>query len=107
MYPKVVRNATFSDVLAYGVMEDCCVVLPTLTHATFWWPRVIQMFEDRQPVNKTTTSVFGRRTGMYVRLWVPYEPSPTMPFDFVHEDVFRVRYLCLFGLTDRRWIKWI
>ncbi len=96
-----------SDVLSVATRHDACVVLPTLLHATYWWPRVQDMMEDRQEVKRTKTSLFLNGSKTIVRLWVPYSLDPTMPMDFIHEAVFTFDYLLLWGLSRRRDVKWL
>jgi len=100
------KNASISDVLAIGVIHDCCVVLPTLDHAWMWWPSIVRMFEDRQPCEVTKTAIYGQKTNTIIRLWVPYEPHPVAPMDFIHPFVFRAQYLDLYGLYGRD-VKWL
>jgi hypothetical protein len=104
----IVKNASMLDVLSAGTRRDSCVVLPTHDHAVQWWTRIIDMFEDSQSgmIMRTKTAIILKGSQTAVRLWVPYEPDPTQPMDFVHEFVFRCDYLLLYGLVDRRAIKW-
>lgn len=97
-----------SDVLSVTANKrDCCIVLPTLEHATEWWPRVQDMMEDRQTVKRSKTSLYLMQTHNIVRLWVPYSLDPTMPMDFIHEGVFEFDYLLLWGLSRKRDVKWV
>lgn len=97
------------DILAYGTNHDSCVVLPTLDHAVYWWPRIQQMFMERKnqhPI-QTKTAIVLRGSRTAVRLLVPYEREPTMATEFDYEFVHECDYLCLYGLADRRSIKWV
>lgn len=104
----IYRNVCMTDVLSLSAQRDCCVVLPTLDHAVRWWDQIKQMIEATEPDTlHTKTAIIRRRSGTALRLWVPYSLDPTFPMDFIHEDVFRFDYLCLFGLCDRRDVKWV
>jgi hypothetical protein len=96
-----------TDVRSLSALRDSCVVLPSLDHALWWWLEIKVMIDDAEPdCLHTKTAIIRRRSGTALRLWVPYEPEPTFPMDFIHDDVFRFDYLCLFGLVPKRAIKW-
>jgi hypothetical protein len=94
------KNACMLDVLSASVNRDFCVVLPTLNHAVYWWYHIDKMFNDYQPglVVTTKTARFLRGSNIAVRLWVPYQPEPTQPMDFMHGFKTRCDYLNLYGL---------
>ncbi len=101
----MLRDASMSDVLRESLQQDTCVVLPTYGHALYWWPRIHDMFEARMDVHRTKTALL-LENGRMIRLWVPYEQSPTMPFDYVHRKVFEVKYLHLWGLYQGK-VRWL
>jgi hypothetical protein len=103
----IYRDACFSDILSVGTQRDACVVLPTLDHAVYWWPRVYDMFSDRQNVIRTKTGLALKGSHTAIRLWTPYAHEPTQPFDFIHPDVFTYDYLLLWGLSKKRDVKWM
>ena len=103
----IIKNGTMEDVKTYAQLRDLCVVLPTLEHAVHWWPRVIEMMENSQPhIIRTKTAIICRMTKTAIRLWVPYELSPTQPMDFDRPENPNFDYLCLYGLYRGR-IKWL
>lgn len=98
-----IKNASMLDVLAFATNRDTCVVLPTLDHAVFWWPRISDMLDAYQPglVNKSKTARFLQGTNTILRLWVPYEREPTQPMDFEANFKYRCDYLDLYGLYGK------
>lgn len=80
-----VQHAGVLDVVSYATQQRICLVLPTLWHAVELWPKYTDALEERCGVDrirrtKTARVVLG--TPGILRLWVPYERSPTQPMDF-------------------------
>ncbi len=102
----IVKNAGFLDIVSYFSQRDCCVVMPSLKHAIYFWPQITEYIKlrhggDKYVVN-TRTAVVSRRTQTALRLWVPYEPDPTMPMDFEHDFKYRCDYLDFNGYMNGR-----
>lgn len=102
----IYKDACMSDVLSIGTQRDSCVVLPTLNHAAYWWPRIHDMFADRQRVMRVKTGLVLQQSHMIIRLWVPYNLDPTAPMDFEHDFVYYCDYLLLWGLSKKGDVKW-
>lgn len=79
------KHATIDEVLSNLYWHDTCVVLPSLGHAIEWWPRVKEATETRYHrglVVTTKSAIVVRKLHRVLRLWVPYEPEPTLPLDW-------------------------
>ena|SRR5215831_18914739 len=72
------------DVVSEVSQRDVCLVFPTLPSALAQWPTFISVLSEKHAsgcVAKTRTAIVTRCNHRALRLWVPYEPEPTMPMD--------------------------
>lgn len=98
----MLERAGIEDIASAITYRSCALVLPTLDIAVFWWwPKIIRCLVDRhtQPaIVVTRTAITSRLTHTTLRLWVPYEPEPTMPLDW---DVNRSEYALVTPYTRK------
>jgi hypothetical protein len=92
------RTSGVLDVVSMVNNHDTAFVLPTLQHIDLW--RVVRTavneIHGKDCVTNTKTACVLRCNHKALRLWVPYEPDPTMPMDFRHKFVFFCDYVSPF-----------
>lgn len=96
-----------TDLLSISAQRDSCVVLPTLPHAIYWWPRIKQMIDAREPyAMHTRTAIVRRLSGTALRLWVPNRDRE-MPMEYEHPFVYQCDYIMLYNLSPRGAVRWL